>query len=290
MRLDTTGDVRPSPIAGTWYPDRPEQLAATIDQMLAAAPTIEGLGSIRGLVVPHAGYRYSGAIAARAFRQIQGAAYQRVVVISPMHHVYSSPILSTAHQAYRTPLGTIPVDTAVLDALDQRVPITRVRSDPEHSLEIELPFLQRVLRGSFTLIPLMLRDQSYEISERIGQALAKAIPDPQSTLLVASSDLSHFYAQLVAQQLDQRLLALVEANDPQGIIEADDEGKAFACGRAAIASMLIAARGMGACSVQITGYGTSADTSGDTKRVVGYGSAVVFEKLPTIAENNPAVS
>jgi MEMO1 family protein len=277
MRPNTADEVRPSSIAGTWYPDNPEQLAAILDQMLAGAPSPPVAGRIRGMVVPHAGYRYSGPVAARAFRLIKGLSYERVIVISPMHHAYSVPLLTSAHSAYKTPLGTIPIDTATLDALGKRLPLTFVGNDPEHALEIELPFLQRVISGSFMLIPLMLRDQSYETAERVGRALVEAVPNPQSALLVASSDLSHFYTEMIAQQFDHRLLSLLEANDPQELIKADDEGKAFACGKGAIAAVLIAARGMGACRVQLTGYGTSADASGDTKRVVGYGSAVIFE-------------
>lgn len=277
MSAELTGDVRPSPIAGTWYPGRPEQLAETIDQMLNNAPSIDVLGPIRGLVVPHAGYRYSGAIAARAFKLVQGVAYDRVVVISPMHHAYAASVLTTAHTAYQTPLGTIPVDVQTLDELAKQLPLTSVRNDPEHSLEIELPFLQRTLAAPFELIPLMLRDQTLRAAERVGQALAAVIGNPKSTLLVASSDLSHFYPEEVAHRFDDRLMGLLEANDPQGIIKADDEGKAFACGRGAIAVVLIAARAMGAANVQKVGYGTSAEASGDVQRVVGYGSAVIFE-------------
>lgn len=277
MKPDTIDDVRPSSIAGTWYPDDHEQLAAALDQMLAEAHPAPVAGRIRGLIVPHAGYRYSGSVAARGFSLILGSSYERVVVLSPMHHAYDVPLLTSAHAAYKTPLGTIPVDKATLSLLGKRLPLTAVRNDPEHSLEIELPFLQRVIKGTFMLIPLMLRDQSYEMAERIGKALAETIPNPQSVLLVASSDLSHFYPQITAQQFDHRLLSLIEANDPQGIIRADDDGKAFACGKAAIAAVLIAAKAMGVCRVQLTGYGTSADASGDTKRVVGYGSAVIFE-------------
>jgi AmmeMemoRadiSam system protein B len=277
MRHQIAGDVRPSPIAGTWYPGTPEQLAAAIDELLAAAPEAKVQGLIQGVVVPHAGYRYSGSIAARAFRLLQGLSYDWVVIIAPMHHPYTAPVLTTAHAAYETPLGTIPVDHEVLEALSRRLTLIAVRNDPEHSLEIELPFLQRVLAKPFSLVPLMLRDQSSEAAKRIGAALAAVIGRGTRTLLVASSDLSHFHPDTVARQLDSRIMELIAANDPEGVIRAEDEGRAFACGRGAIASVLIACRHLGADAVHVTGYGTSGETSGDMLRVVGYGSAVIYQ-------------
>lgn len=281
MTAHISGDIRPSPIAGTWYPGKPDQLAATINSMLAAAPSVETPGRVRGLMVPHAGYRYSGPIAARAFKAVQGLSYKRVVVLSPMHHPYTAPLLTSAHSAYSTPLGSIPIDNETLDALGRRVLITAVRNDPEHSLEIELPFLQCVLSEPFSLIPLMLRDQSLEAASRLGKALAEVLENAHDSLFVASSDLSHFYTDQAARQLDSKLMSLVSEMNPEGIILADEEGKAFACGRGAIAAMLIATKQMGAGEVQITGYGTSADAGGDVQKVVGYGSAAVYEPMGT---------
>jgi len=244
--------------------------------MLAAAPLVSLDGQIMGLVVPHAGHRYSGIIAARAFRLVQGMSFERVVVISPMHHYYDAPILTSSHDAYQTPLGHIPIDRATLDALWQRIPVASVRRDPEHALEIELPFLQRALKGPFTLVPLMLRDQSFGVAEALGKALATVLGTYQGTLLVASSDLSHFYTEQEAKELDEAMLNRVAAFDPRGVIRIEDEGRGFACGRAAIASVLVAARELGADEVQIVGYGTSADVTGDRSRVVGYGAAVIY--------------
>jgi hypothetical protein len=271
-------DVRPSPIAGQWYPGNPQVLASSIDQMIAAASPVEAEGHIIGLVVPHAGHQYSGHIAAQAFRLIQGKPYQRVIVIAPMHHLYHDPVLTSEHTAYQTPLGKIPVDQAFLHDLNNLVPLSAVRNDPEHSLEIELPFLQRVLAGSFSLVPLMLRSQTIETADRLGRALAQLIGEDRETLLVASSDLSHFYPDHTARQLDEIMLGKVLAFDPAGVIRVEDEGRAFACGRAAIATLLIASRELGADTVSLAGYATSADATGDRRRVVGYGAAVVYRK------------
>lgn len=271
-------DVRPSPIAGQWYPGSSASLTSTIDTYIKAAqpPPIEG--EIIGLVAPHAGYVYSGPTAAHAFKLVQGRSYDRVVVISPMHHVYPHAVLTTGHEAYSTPFGPIPVDRAALDLLEQQMPINPTRRDPEHSLEIELPFLQHVLSAEFSLVPLMLRDQSFALADKLGKALAEVIrQDGKSTLLVASSDLSHFYTEEQARRLDRLMLDQIESFDPEAVIRVEDEGKAFACGRAAIATMLVAARALGANRARIVGYGTSADATGDTHRVVGYGAAAVYQ-------------
>ncbi|MBN1312457.1 MAG: AmmeMemoRadiSam system protein B [Anaerolineae bacterium] len=280
MAQQVQGDVRPSPIAGQWYPGNARDLAATIDKFLAEAPETSIPGEIIGLVAPHAGYVYSGRIAAHAFRLVKGMAFERVVVISPMHQLSYAPILTTAHQHYWTPLGTIQVDHDLLTALNKNIRVTPLHQDAEHSLEIELPFLQRVLEGPFLLVPLMLREQSYEGIVKLGELLAESIRQSGSkTLLVASSDLSHHYPLLKAKELDQTMLNTIEAFDPQDVIDVEEQGRAFACGRAAIATVLITARALGANGVKVVGYGTSADATGDRSSVVGYGAAAIYKSL-----------
>ncbi len=270
-------DIRPSPIAGQWYPGDPADLASNIDEMVDAAAPVDIPGEIVALIVPHAGYIYSGPTAARAFRQIKGKHYDRVVIVSPMHHLYREPVLTTTHDAYQTPLGTIPVDRETLDALTTHLPLTPIRRDPEHSLEIELPFLQRVLDGPFKLIPLMLRDQTFDTAHRLGKALGGLLENSDSTLLVASSDLSHFYSDRQARQIDRIMVEQIGNNDPEGVIRVEDEKRAFACGRGAIATVLVAAGKLGANRVEIIDYSTSADTAGDTHSVVGYVSAILYK-------------
>lgn len=271
-------DIRPSPIAGRqWYPGNPNRLTEMVDGLLDAedAPAIPG--KIVGLIAPHAGYKYSGHIAACAFRLVKDMAFERVVIVSPMHRYPPAPVLTSAHQAYETPLGVIPVDHDVLDALNRRISLTPVRHDLEHSLEIEIPFLQRALTEPFSLVPIMLGDQSYETAETLGRSLAEIIGKASNTLFVASSDLSHFYPQAVASRLDQVVLDQIAAFDPAGVVRVEEEGKGFACGRAAIATVLVATRALGATKTHIVGHGTSGDITGDTSQVVGYGAAVITQ-------------
>lgn len=269
-------NIRPSPIAGKWYPGDPKHLAAAVDEFIARAETVPFEGQLIGILSPHAGHRYSGSVAGYAFKALQEKKLdvEVVALVGPSHYPYTSPIVASDHEAYKTPLGNVPIDRAALETLRQDVQIQFVRQDPEHSLEIELPFLQRTL-GEFRLIPLALIDQSVEMAERLGHVLAKVLAG-QKALIVASSDLSHFYSQPVANTLDRFVLDAVAAYDPVQVIEAEEQGKGFACGRAAIAAAMIAARDLGADKAQVIKYATSGDVTNDYQQVVGYGAAVFY--------------
>jgi MEMO1 family protein len=274
--------IRPSPIAGTWYPSSAHELSASLDRFLAQAPADLPAGPVLGVVAPHAGHRYSGAVAASAFNCLRGMQPDCVAVISPMHHPHYAPLLTTAHSAYATPLGEVVVDSDALEALDREliqkigVGLERVRRDGEHSLEIELPFLQRVLSG-FRLLPVMMLDQSEEVAEAVGHALA-AVLAGRRAVLVASSDLSHFHPRAEAEALDREMLGRIEAFDPQAVMRAEDEGRGFACGRAPVAAVLWAARDLGADRVSLLRYATSGEVTGDNESVVGYGAAVIWRQ------------
>jgi len=271
-------DTRPSPIAGQWYPGDPKRLADSVDKYLAEASTPHVPGELVGLIAPHAGHAYSGAVAAHAFKAAQGMKVDIVAVISPMHHPYSPPLLTTAHEAYSTPLGDVLVDRDATNSVQAAcdVPITPIRRDPEHSLEIELPFLQRVL-PDFKLIPIMIRDQTLEVAQALARALAFALKGRRA-LLVASSDLSHFYPRPVANKFDAYLLDQVNHFDPEGVLQAEDDGKGFACGKGAIAAVLLAAKSLGATDARVVKHATSGDVTGDYSSVVGYGAAVIWRE------------
>lgn len=274
-------DIRPSPIAGSWYPAQPAMLSRELEQYLAGAQVQPPPGKLWGVVAPHAGYRYSGPVAAYAFKCLQGLKPELVVVVSPLHYNHPGALLTTGHEAYQTPLGPVEIDTAAVNALDQTLQarvgygLTPTRYDREHSLEIELPFLQHVL-GRFRLLPVMVRDQRISVAKALGQALAESLAG-REVLLVASSDLSHFFPQHRAGELDGELLRRLEAFDPQGVMEAETEGVGFACGRAAIAAVLWAAQQLGAEQVRVLRHATSGDITGDFTSVVGYGAAVIWQ-------------
>ncbi len=278
MKLDR--DTRPSPIAGQWYPADPLRLAAQVDNQIQSAQLPEIRGEVVAVIAPHAGHLYSGPVAGYAFAALRGLAPDLVAVVAPMHSFYSQPLLTTAHKAYATPLGEVIVDQDVLETLDEVLVsdlgfgLAPVARDREHSIEIELPFLQRVLQSPFRLLPIMIRDQSPSTARGLGESLASVLKD-RNAILVASSDLSHFYPQEIAEKLDATFLRQVEAFDPDGVIQVEEEGRGFACGRGAVAAVLWAAKHLGAGQVQILHYATSGDVTGDYEGVVGYGAAVV---------------
>lgn len=279
--MQTKSDVRPSPIAGQWYAGDPRRLAESVDGYIQAAELSELDGEVVAVMAPHAGHRYSGAVAGYAFAALRGLKPEVVAVISPCHYAYPQALVTTAHCAYETPLGVIPVDSAAILALDDALEgalglrLAPVRSDPEHSLEIELPFLQRSLESEFNLLPVMVRDQSERVTHALGLALAKALKGRRA-LLVASTDLSHFYPQETAEKLDAEVLRCVAAFDPQGVLDAEEQGKGFACGRGALAAVLWAAKELGADQVKVLNHATSGVVTGDFSQVVGYGAAVIL--------------
>ncbi len=272
--------VRPSPIAGTWYPDDPKRLRNDLAGYIDTAENPPLPGQVVGLVVPHAGYVYSGAIAGHAFKTVQGHSFDCVCILSPMHQYYPQPLLTSAHRAYRTPLGDIPLADDEIEQINARlmekisIGLTPISNDCEHSLEIELPFLQVALSGDFTLIPIMLRDQSRQVAKALGEVLAEVFVD-KMCLMVASSDLSHFHTQHQAERLDLAVLNTLEAFSPEGLFDLKDQGQGQACGLAPMAAMLWAAEKLGANAATLLKYATSAATTGDTSSVVGYGAAAI---------------
>ncbi|MBV6401029.1 MAG: hypothetical protein CNIPEHKO_01326 [Anaerolineales bacterium] len=271
-------DVRPSPIAGTWYEGNAKNLARVVDEYLNNAQLPELDGEVVAVIAPHAGHRYSGGVAGFSFATVRNLQFDLVVVISPFHNLSNYPLLTTAHNAYGTPLGDIEVDKSTLAELSSRldIPITPVFADKEHSLEIELPFLQRALMGDFKLLPIMIRAQEVDVAKKLGLALAQVVKD-KNALFVASTDLSHFYDQTTANMLDAEMLKRFESFNPESIFEAEHTGKAFACGHAAVAAVLWASRELGANKVQILRHATSGDVTGDFTSVVGYGAGMVVK-------------
>ena len=277
--MASISEIRPSPIAGTWYNANPEKLAKQIDGFiqLADAPSITR--KIFGLVVPHAGHRYSGATAGVAYRAILGNSYPLVIILSPSHHYYPAQLLSSAHHFYATPLGNVPVHQEALIRLQKElrnvgIEIKLVAEDEEHSIEIQLPFLQQALAGEFSILPLMMFDQGQETVLCLSQALLK-VYDHFHPLVVASSDLSHFHPLRTANELDGNMLKMIADFSPEGVLQVEKDGSGSACGAGPIATALSLAKLAGASGVTVLQHSTSADVTGDSSSVVGYGSAVI---------------
>ncbi|MBC7224090.1 MAG: AmmeMemoRadiSam system protein B, partial [Anaerolineae bacterium] len=207
--------VRPALYAGTWYPGTPGALERAVDHYLSQAQVEPLPGELVGVVAPHAGYIYSGPVAGYAYRAVQesGQSFETVVLVGPSHRYYLDGYGITAVAAYETPLGPVPLDADLLAALARELePLLLLPRDEEHSLEIQLPFLQRVL-GDFRLLPIMMGDQSWEACRALAQALGRVLKG-RSALLVASTDLSHYHGYGRAVALDRLVVGRVEAFDP----------------------------------------------------------------------------
>ena len=257
-------------------------LARVVDEYLDEAQLPELAGEVIAVIAPHAGHPYSGAVAGYAFAALRGRTPDLVVVVAPMHHPYFEPLITTAHDAYSTPLGNVAVDRDALRELDVilkselGVGLTAIRRDPEHSLEIELPFLQRALSSDWRLLPVMDRAREPRISKGLGKALAHVLRN-KNCVLVASTDLSHFYNQQSALTFDRTMLNAIEAFDPDGAFDLERAGKGFACGLGAFTAVMWAARELGANQVKVLRHSTSGNVTGDYSSVVGYGAAAILK-------------
>ncbi len=273
-------NIRPS-IGGAWYPHNPELLLQNLEKYISHAKVDKPNGEVIGIIVPHAGHMYSGQVAAYAFNCIKGTEFDTVVIVSPSHFLPAGDIITTTHDSYETPLGRVEIDKDAMNELGSvlrekfQMGLTRTGNDPEHAIEVELPFLQHIL-GSFRLLPIMVFNQSRDTARALGHSLAQVIAR-RKALLVASSDLSHFYPVSSARKYDGEMLRRIEAFDPESVIEAENEGAGFACGIGAIASVLWACRDLGADRVKVLKYANSGDVTGDYDSVVGYGAAVVLK-------------
>jgi len=253
-------DVRESVIAGSWYPGEASVLAKTIDGFLAAVGVPPVQGELKGLVSPHAGYSYSGGVAAHAYKQLEARTYATVVVISPVHQYYGGRYLATSKGYYETPFGLVPVDEELLGQLGQEVGLTLLDQDGEHSLEIQLPFLQHML-GEFSLLPVMMGEQSLAACRELSAALVKVLAGKEA-LLVASSDLAHLHSYREVVEHDRVVQKFVNDFDPEGLAQSLARNEAQACGGGPIVTGMLAARERGADRATVLKYMNSGDVTG----------------------------
>jgi AmmeMemoRadiSam system protein B len=226
-------------------------------------------------VAPHAGHTYSGGVAAHAYRLVQRKSYDVVAIVAPNHRISKhEPYLIADYAAYWTPLGEVVLAENAVAMLDERLDLCRVHRDEEHSLEIQLPFLQVAL-GDFQLLPVMFNDRSTQACYALGEALADVLRD-RNALLVASTDLSHFYDARTAARLDGAVTDRIAAFDPEGLLEVMATGKGEACGGAPTVAVMVAARALGADCARLLKYATSGDVTGDYGSVVGYAAAALY--------------
>lgn len=271
------GPVRRPVIAGSWYPGKPETLKRDIGRYLKDAGAEDISSKPVAIVTPHAGYVYSGPVAAYAYKAISERDYSTVVVISPSHRAYFPFVSVWPKGSYETPLGPIEVDEDLCARLLGSPDIqddTRPHSS-EHALEIQLPFLQTVLKP-FRLCPLIMGRQDLPLCENLADALHLHIKDPDNTLIVASSDLSHFHSSSMAEKMDRSVAELINAFDVPGLSAALESSSSEACGGGPIMVALLYGKLLGRNSARVLRYAHSGHITGDNSSVVGYLAAVVY--------------
>ena len=271
-------DIRRSVIAGTWYPGNPKILRADIENYLHNVPDEKIDGKVAGLIVPHAGYMYSGQVADYAYKIIRGEPFDAIVVIGPSHRTFFHGISLYNRGGYETPLGVIPVDVAFAnDIMAQSTVISHIPDAhaQEHSIEIQLPFLQ-VSIGAFRFVPVIMGEQDRQTCETLAESIVKGVGN-RRVLVVGSSDLSHFHAYEKAVKLDSLVLKHIEKMDDKGLIKDLESNVCEACGGGPAAVTMMVSEKIGAKKVKILKYANSGDVTGDRRSVVGYASVVFYQ-------------
>jgi len=276
------GPVRKSAVAGTWYPGDPAAIKEEVEEYLAAARTAAPAGRLVGLISPHAGLRYSGPVAAHAYGLLRGRANLTAVLVGPSHRVAFDGVAVAARGAFATPLGEVPVDEDLasrLVAADGRISDDPRPHHSEHSLEMQLPFLQHLV-PDLRIVPVLMGSQRRDEVDLLAQALGRAL-EGRDALLVASSDLSHYHPAPEANALDALVVEDVRRLDAEGLMDRLDRFRGHACGGGPMVAVMKAARDRGADRSTILKYGDSGDVAeGDKRQVVGYLAAAFTASQP----------
>jgi hypothetical protein len=270
-------------VAGSWYPADAHALARDIDRYCEAVTARVG-GEIAALVVPHAGLMYSGPVAAHAWSQVRGRSYDVVLLVGPSHYVGFEGMAVVTRGAFDTPFGPVAIDEDVAAAVLDATPLAHERPSAhhrEHALELQLPFLRRLLEH-VPIVPIVMGHQSAATVRATAEALTRAAAGRRA-LLVASSDLSHFHPAGEAARLDAVMVRAIGANDPDAVDAALVRFPDHACGGGPVSAVLRAARTGGATDARVLCYRDSGDVSGDKRAVVGYVAAVTGALIPDAA-------
>jgi AmmeMemoRadiSam system protein B len=281
-------NLRRPAVAGMFYEGTAEALRAQVESCFlhnfgpGKLPTInpDGPRKILGLVCPHAGYVYSGAVAANAFFSLaQDGKPKTFVILGPNHTGYGNPLSGVREGAWRTPLGDVQIDTEVADAIGSETTLLDmddVAHRHEHSIEVQLPFLQYIYGNSFKFVPICFLMQDLESAQEIGSALAEALND-KDAVVIASSDFTHYESGSSVNRKDSAALKAVEALDEKRFYSILESEKVSACGYAPIAALMTYAKVLGAKKAEVLTHKTSGDITGDNSSVVGY-AAVTIKK------------
>jgi AmmeMemoRadiSam system protein B len=278
--------VRHPVVAGTFYEGTAEALRTQIEKCFlhrfgpGKLPFVNPNGSrqVLGLVCPHAGYIYSGAVAANAYFSLaQDGKPDFVVVLGPNHTGYGNPLSAMREGVWRTPLGDVEIDTEVADAIvaeTETIDFDEVAHRHEHSIEVQLPFLQYLYGSKFKFVPICFMMQDMQTAMEVGGALAEVLAN-RNAVVVASSDFTHYESQANADRKDSAALKAVEKLDVKKFYEVLGSQNVSACGYAPIAALLTYAKALGAVKAEVLCHRTSGDIIGDKSSVVGYAAVAI---------------
>jgi AmmeMemoRadiSam system protein B len=271
--------MREPAVSGTFYPGDPKALRRDIERYLDNAVFDDVYGAIVGLISPHAGFMYSGPVAAYGYKALQKSSYDTVVVVAPSHRAYFQGVAIQDKGGYKTPFGVIAIDEEISAAMlrDSEDVINDARPHAmEHSLEVQLPFLQVVLK-TFKLVPLVIGVQDVRTCERLADRLWDVLRlSGKRVLIVGSTDLSHYHPYAQANKLDNVLVDDLEKYDLKALQEDFEKERFEACGYGPIIITMMVSKRMGATKSKVLKYLNSGDTSGDKSGVVGYVSSVFY--------------
>ncbi|MBI5417902.1 AmmeMemoRadiSam system protein B [Candidatus Poribacteria bacterium] len=277
--------VRKPAVAGQFYPAGKEELIKMIDEFLAKANPQKPEGKLLGLISPHAGYVYSGQVAAYSYKLLQNAKYDVVIILGNSHYMpfnYAAIYYKKGEENYfQTPLGEIKINKTITEELLENKNIFKADNMPhtyEHSIEVQIPFLQKVLKPGFEIVPILFGTQSYEVLESAASTITDAVKN-KNVLLIAITDLSHYYSYGKAKEMDKITIEAIMTLNPLVLIDNVMKKKSELCGLSGVLIEMLSVRKMGANNVVVLNMANSGDTAeGDKNRVVGYSAIAITKK------------
>jgi AmmeMemoRadiSam system protein B len=273
--MKQVGTVRPPAVAGMFYPGKQKTLERVVGEFYSHVSLPHHLNNVKGLVVPHAGYVYSGQTAAFGFKSLDASKIKTVVVLSPSHHEYFPGICVYDGDGYETPIGIVPVNTEKAERLAKEgklIFMGKSGHQEEHAIEVTLPFLQMLL-PQFDFVPVVMGDQGGKYIDALAEALPEILDD--TTVIVTSSDLSHYYNKQIAKMLDDKVANALTGYDFKTLQADLQTGACQACGGGPMVSMMKALDKFEKRKMSVLHRSDSGDASGNNRQVVGYLSAAV---------------
>jgi MEMO1 family protein len=263
-------------VAGRFYPSDSKELSSLVREYSRPDPGHEAT-PVKACLVPHAGYMYSGHVAGAVFSRI--ALPQKIIVLGVRHYPRGEPVAILSRGAWRTPLGDAPIDERLAVELQRECPLLRedsVAHSTEHSLEVQVPFLQ-VLAPGFSFVPVALGTVRFESLVGVGEAIARVLGNSkENVLLLTTSDLNHYEDDATTRIKDRKAIDRLLAFDPQGLYDTCRNEEISMCGLGPAVAMLTALNALGTKKSELVKYATSADISGDRNQVVGYAGMMFF--------------